>query len=175
MKKLILSSVVAVAIFGGVSQAGVISDGVSKVVSSASGYQDAVSNGTITKFIKGSLSEAAKECILNSDNRCVDTIKEKAREIAVTATVEAVSVPATVATASALGATASTGTAISALSGAAATSATMATIGSSALGTAVSGAAAAVGIVASPAIVGAAIVTGVGVLVSWGINSMFGD
>jgi len=76
-----------------------------------------------------------------------------------------VATPVAVKAASALGVTASTGTEIAALGGVAATSATLAAIGgpaSAALGT--------VGIVAAPAVVGGAIVAGVGFAVVKGVS-----
>jgi len=178
MKKLILSSVTAMVVLGGTANAG-LADSATKVLTG--NYREMIEGNAYTKIVKEMTSNSAKEIAKNcfDNGECIekvqDILKEKARSVAIIATAEAGAASAAVAGASTLGVTASTGTAISALSGAAATSATMAAIGSSAVGTAVSGVAAAVGIVAAPAVVGAAIVTGVGALVGWGVSSIFDD
>ncbi|MDQ5908830.1 MAG: hypothetical protein QG599_923 [Pseudomonadota bacterium] len=101
------------------------------------------------------------------------TVKEAATAAAKSAVIagaEAIAVPVAIKTASIAGVAASTGTPIAALSGAAATSATLAAVGGSA-----SIALGAVGIVAAPAVVGGAIVLGVGTAVGYGINWLLFD
>jgi len=105
----------------------------------------------------------------NIENGNYEELAKGVASVAVGVGVEAVSVPATVSIVSATGATASTGTAISTLSGAAATSSTLAYVGSgvaSVIG-------ATTGIVLAPAVVGGAIVVGVGAAISYGITSLF--
>ena len=94
------------------------------------------------------------------------------RETAVGLVADSSAIPIAVQVASYIGTTASTGTSIATLSGAAATSATLASVGSTVVGTALSGAAAALGVVVSPAVIGGTIVTGVAVGVAYGVNNL---
>jgi len=93
-----------------------------------------------------------------------------AAKVATKQVVKKASIPVAVQTASLLGVEAGTGTAISSLSGAAATSATAAAVG----GTVIEGAAAiGIGVTAAPAVVGAAVIGGIGIGVACLIDSIF--
>lgn len=105
--------------------------------------------------------------VICDENATVEETAKTAAKGAIIAASEAAAVPVAIKAVSVAGVTASTGTPIAALSGAAATKATLAAVGGPVV--------AALGITATPLVVGGVIVVGIGTAVGVGINWLLFD